>query len=229
MANKTDLVIVESPSKAKTIGKYLGPGYEVKASMGHVRDLPKARLSVDVKDHFKPKYSIIKGKEKLVKELKEAEEIRKEYSANVSHELNTPLMSISGYAELMMNGMVPADHVQEFSGRIYHEAVRLSNLVADIIQLSRLDESNSEVPFEEVDLYELAEDVQNNLRHPAEKKNISLELTGSSEKIQGVRHVLYEMFFNIADNAVRYTEQNGHVRIMVGSRKGNPINCGVDD
>lgn len=70
-----------------------------------------------------------------VKELKEAEEIRKEFSANVSHELKTPLMSISGYAELMMNGMVPADHVQEFSGRIYHEAVRLSNLVADIIQL----------------------------------------------------------------------------------------------
>lgn len=105
-----------------------------------------------------------------VKELKEAEEIRKEFSANVSHELKTPLMSISGYAELMMNGMVPADHVQEFSGRIYHEAVRLSNLVADIIQLSRLDESNSEVPFEEVDLYELAEDVQNNLRHPAEKE-----------------------------------------------------------
>ena len=164
-----------------------------------------------------------------VKELKEAEEIRKEFSANVSHELKTPLMSISGYAELMMNGMVPADHVQEFSGRIYHEAVRLSNLVADIIQLSRLDESNSEVPFEEVDLYELAEDVQNNLRHPAEKKNISLELTGSSEKIQGVRHVLYEMFFNIADNAVRYTEQNGHVRIMVGNRKGNPFYCVVDD
>ena len=66
------LVIVESPSKAKTIQKYLGNEYEVMASMGHVRDLPKARLSVDVKDHFKPKYSIIKGKEKLVKELKEA-------------------------------------------------------------------------------------------------------------------------------------------------------------
>ena len=158
-----------------------------------------------------------------------AAKVRQDFTANVSHELKTPLTAISGYAELMMNGMVPADHVQEFSGRIYHEAVRLSNLVADIIQLSRLDESNSEVPFEEVDLYELAEDVQNNLRHPAEKKNISLELTGSSEKIQGVRHVLYEMFFNIADNAVRYTEQNGHVRIMVGNRKGNPFYCVVDD
>ena len=85
-------------------------------------------------------------------------------------------MSISGYAELMMNGMVPADHIREFSGRIYHESIRLSNLVADIIQLSRLDESNSEVPFEEVDLYELAEDVRNNLRHPAERKIFSLSL-----------------------------------------------------
>ena len=164
-----------------------------------------------------------------VKELKEAEEIRKEFSANVSHELKTPLMSISGYAELMMNGMVPADHIREFSGRIYHESIRLSNLVADIIQLSRLDESNSEVPFEEVDLYELAEDVRNNLRHPAGKKNIFLELAGSAEKIKGVRHVLYEMFFNIADNAVRYTEQNGHVRIMVGNRKGHPFYCVADD
>ncbi len=164
-----------------------------------------------------------------VKELKEAEEIRKEFSANVSHELKTPLMSISGYAELMMNGMVPADHIREFSGRIYHESIRLSNLVADIIQLSRLDESNSEVPFEEVDLYELAEDVRNNLRHPAGKKNIFLELAGSAEKIKGVRHVLYEMLFNIADNAVRYTEQNGHVRIMVGNRKGHPFYCVADD
>ena len=163
------------------------------------------------------------------KEKEAVANMRKEFSANVSHELKTPLMSISGYAELMMNGMVPADHIQEFSGRIYHESIRLSNLVADIIQLSRLDESNSEVPFEEVDLYELAEDVRNNLRHPAGKKNIFLELAGSAEKIKGVRHVLYEMLFNIADNAVRYTEQNGHVRIMVGNRKGHPFYCVADD
>ena len=80
-----------------------------------------------------------------------------------------------------------------------------------------------------MDLYELAEDVESNLKHPAEKKNISLELVGNSEKIQGVRHVLYEMFFNIADNAVRYTENDGHVRIMVGNRKGHPFYCVVDD
>ena len=83
-----------------------------------------------------------------VEELKAAEEMRKEFSANVSHELKTPLMSISGYAELMMNGMVPEEHVADFSGRIYHEAHRLTNLVTDIIQLSRLDEKNSNLPFE---------------------------------------------------------------------------------
>ena len=91
-----------------------------------------------------------------VEELKKAEAVLREFSANVSHELKTPLMSISGYAELLMNGMVKQDDVQEFSGRIYHEATRLSNLVADIIQLSRLDEMECDMPFEAVDLYELS-------------------------------------------------------------------------
>lgn len=83
------------------------------------------------------------------RKLKAAEAVRREFSANVSHELKTPLMSISGYAELMMNGMVPENKIQEFSGRIYHEASRLSTLVTDIIQLSRLDEKDSDMPFEQ--------------------------------------------------------------------------------
>ena len=156
-----------------------------------------------------------------VKELKEAEEIRKEFSANVSHELKTPLMSISGYAELMMNGMVPADHVQEFSGRIYHEATRLSSLVADIIQLSRLDEGESSMAFERVDLYELAEDIVLHLDSAASKKNINVSLEGNSVTVQGVRHVIYEMLYNIADNAIRYTNQNGTVNIFTGTVNGH--------
>ena len=156
-----------------------------------------------------------------VKELKEAEEIRKEFSANVSHELKTPLMSISGYAELMMNGMVPADHIREFSGRIYHESIRLSNLVADIIQLSRLDEKNSDLPFEPVDLYELAEDIVLHLDSAASKKNINVSLEGNSVTVQGVRHVIYEMLYNIADNAIRYTNQNGTVNIFTGTINGH--------
>ena len=157
-----------------------------------------------------------------IEELKEAEAVRKEFSANVSHELKTPLMSISGYAELMMNGMVPPDKMQDFSGRIFHESERLSNLVADIIQLSRLDEKNGETMFEQVDIGELGEDVINNLQNRAAKKKINLEYTGGPAQMQGVRHVLYEMFYNITDNAIRYTPDGGDVKVFVGKLNGKP-------
>ena len=119
-----------------------------------------------------------------------------------------------------MNGMVPAEKVTDFSGRIYHEATRLSSLVADIIQLSRLDEGESSMAFERVDLYELAKDVQCNLRQQAEKKHIQLTFSGESCYVQGVRQVLYEMLYNIADNAVRYTPDGGQVHISAGKKKG---------
>lgn len=158
-----------------------------------------------------------------VEELKEAEAMRREFSANVSHELKTPLMSISGYAELMMNGMVGPDNVPEFSGRIYHEASRLSSLVADIIQLSRLDEKNNDMPFEAVDLYELAEDIVLHLQTPAMKKKITLSLTGKTVVVRGVRQVLYEMFYNLSDNAVKYTEEGGTVEVTVGKEDKRPF------
>lgn len=157
-----------------------------------------------------------------VEELKKADCMRKEFSANVSHELKTPLMSISGYAELMMNGMVPQDKVPQFSGRIYKESRRLSDLVADIIQLSRLDESNGETLFEVVDICDLAEDVVNNLKDCAAKKQITLEYSGTSVGVRGVRHVLYEMFYNMADNAIRYTSEGGAVKIYVGKKDDKP-------
>ena len=114
-----------------------------------------------------------------------------------------------------------------FSGRIYKEANRLGNLVADIIQLSRLDEQqDAVVSMESVELDELAKDVVNNLRDHAEKKNISLDYCGIPINIQGVRHVLYEMLYNIADNAVRYTNPGGHIHIYVG-RKGIVLFTGL--
>ena len=140
---------------------------------------------------------------KQMEELKAAEAVRREFSANVSHELKTPLMSISGYAELMMNGMVPENKIQEFSGRIYHE-------------------KDSDMPFESVDLYELAEDIILHLNSVASKKNIQLQLDGHSVSVEGVRQVLYEMLYNIADNAVRYTEKNGTVKIYAGQRGSHP-------
>ena len=157
-----------------------------------------------------------------MQELKEAEAMRREFSANVSHELKTPLMSISGYAELMMNGMVGADKVPEFSGRIYHEASRLSSLVSDIIQLSRLDEKNSDMPFEAVDIYELAEDIVLHLKIAAEKRKIELLLEGEHVVVRGVRQVLYEMFYNITDNAIRYTDEGGKVLVFAGQDGKHP-------
>lgn len=157
-----------------------------------------------------------------VAELKEAEAMRREFSANVSHELKTPLMSISGYAELMMKGMVSQENVPEFSGRIYSEASRLTCLVSDIIQLSRLDGKDIDMPFETVDCYEMAEDVVRHLKSAAEKKNLKLSLTGEKLTVNGVRQVLYEMFYNLADNAVKYTGEGGQVKISVEARNGHP-------
>ena len=163
-----------------------------------------------------------------VEELKQAEEVRKEFSANVSHELKTPLMSISGYAEIMKNGMVRQEDVPEFAARIYDEAARLSSLVQDIIELSKLDEKRGELPLETVDLYELIQDICRNLALPARKKNISIETEGSSGKIQGVRHVLYEMFYNLVDNAVKYNHENGWVKVsLLPQEKG--VEFAVED
>lgn len=165
-----------------------------------------------------------------LEELKKTEAVRREFSANVSHELKTPLMSISGYAELMMNGMVRPENIADFSSRIYKEATRLGNLVADIIQLSRLDEQqDGSVSMESVELDELAEDVYHNLQEHAGKKKISLEYHGEPATVQGVRHVLYEMLYNIADNAVRYTNPGGHIRIYVGKKGGKPFYRVEDD
>lgn len=163
-----------------------------------------------------------------VQELKEAEAMRREFSANVSHELKTPLMSISGYAELMMNGMVQPENIPDFSGRIYHEASRLSSLVSDIIQLSRLDEKNSDMPFEVVEVYELTEDIVAHLQPSAAKKRISLKFQGETAVIRGVRQILYEMFYNLADNAIRYTEEGGNVMVSVSKKEGKVVYCVID-
>ena len=158
-----------------------------------------------------------------VEELKQAERVRREFSANVSHELKTPLMSISGYAEIMKNGMVRQEDVPEFAARIYDEAARLTSLVQDIIELSKLDEKEGELPLEMVDLYELVQDVCRNLALPAGKKNISVKVEGSPAKIRGIRHVLYEMFYNLVDNAVKYNREGGWIKVSLDPGENGPV------
>lgn len=150
-----------------------------------------------------------------VTEKQKAEMMRREFSANVSHELKTPLMSISGYAEIMKNGLVRPEDMKNFAGRIFDEASRLSTLVGDIIKLSRLDEADGTLPTETVDLYEMACETKEQLFMSAEKNHITVEVSGSSAKMTGVPQVLGEMLYNLCDNAIKYNRPGGHVWIDV--------------
>lgn len=159
---------------------------------------------------------------------KEAEQMRREFSANVSHELKTPLMSISGYAELMENGMVKPEDVPEFAGRIHQEASRLTALVQDTIQLSKLEEGEGDFPVEEVDLYEMTEEIIRNLNHSAQKKKVEVSVSGEALKISGVRHILFEMLYNLMDNGIKYNVENGWMRVNI-RKDGEKVCWQVED
>lgn len=151
------------------------------------------------------------------KAKEEVAKMRKEFSANVSHELKTPLTSISGYAEIMKSGLVKQEDIPRFSEKIYNEASRMITLIEDIIQLSKLDEKEIRTEKEEVDLYELTYEICNRLAYQAEKKQIQLEITGEHVCYYGVRHILQEMIYNICDNAIKYNVENGTVKVWVGN------------
>ena len=143
-----------------------------------------------------------------------AEKNRKEFTANVSHELKTPLQSIIGSAELLENGIVKAEDVPRFVGHIRKEASRLVYLIDDIIRLSQLDEG-VEMPFEDVSLKVLSEEILEILADAAKLKEVSLEVTGDDAAIYGVRRLLYEVIYNLCDNAIKYNKHGGSVKIAI--------------
>lgn len=145
------------------------------------------------------------------------EEMRREFSANVSYELKTPLTSISGFAEMMSEGIVTEDKVAEFAKNIYQESQRLIALIDDIIKLSRLDEESVIPQKEKVDLYELSQDVADKLKPFADRNNISVDIKGESTVISGVYQLLFEMLYNLCDNAVKYNYPGGNVSIGISS------------
>ncbi|MCD8155836.1 MAG: ATP-binding protein [Clostridiales bacterium] len=146
-----------------------------------------------------------------VTEKVERERFRREFSANVSHELKTPLTSISGFAEIMQSGFVKEEDTRAFAGRIYKEAQRLISLVGDVIKISQLDEGEVPYQWEEVDLHDLAREVFASLHAAAEKKNVHLYMEGGSAVLSTVRPIMEEILFNICDNAVKYNRENGEV------------------
>ncbi|WP_343208013.1 sensor histidine kinase [Anaerolentibacter hominis] len=144
-----------------------------------------------------------------VTEREAREQLRKEFSANVSHELRTPLTAISGYAEIMKDGLVKPGDMTAFSRKIYQEASRLIHMVEDIIQLSRLDEGEINLPRENVDLYTLCEEITGHLTEEAGKKQVLLSVTGEHASYYGVRQLLEEMIYNLCENAIKYNREDG--------------------
>ncbi len=156
-----------------------------------------------------------------------AEQNRQEFTANVSHELKTPLQSIIGSAELLENGIVKEADIPRFVDRIRKEATRLVNLIDDIIRLSQLDEG-VDMPMESVSLRELSEEVCENLADAARQKDVSLKVTGSEGVITGVRRLLYEIVYNLCDNAIKYNREGGSVEINL-SQNADAVLLRVQD
>ena len=151
-----------------------------------------------------------------ITEQEAAERNRREFTANVSHELKTPLQGIIGSAELLETGMVNKDDEVRFIGHIRTEAARMVTLIEDIIRLSRLDEGGT-MPDEIVDLSEIAREVIENLQDAAKEKGITLSVQGESGEVNGERRLLYEIVFNLCDNAIKYNEENGKVDVTIAS------------
>lgn len=163
-----------------------------------------------------------------VTESVKREQLRREFTSNVSHELKTPLTSISGFAEIMKNGGTPNAVVTDFSTSIYDEAQRLISLVNDIIKISELDEKDVQAESEDVDLYQLSADIINRLKPVADKRNISLNLIGESTVVSGTEKILDEMIYNLCDNAIKYNVDNGTVDVIL-SESNHHIKLTVRD
>lgn len=174
----------------------------------------------EVYDELKPFAATIK--QQHVDILKHAQ-IRQEFTANVSHELKTPLTAISGYAELIENGMTNGDDTIHFAGEIHHSAERLQRLINDIIKLSELDGSDLKMEFEEIDLYELAENTITNMQFTAEKNDIKLSVDGEHICIRGNKTLMEELLYNLCSNAVRYNKKGGSVTVTVAMQEEHPV------
>ena len=149
------------------------------------------------------------------------ESLRREFSANVSHELKTPLTSISGYAEIIQGGLVRDEDIRGFAGRIYKEAQRLIQLVEDTIKISQLDEGANPYEWEDVDICQLAKEVCGNLKDVAYKKNVHLFIEGKEVYCRAVRPILEEVLYNLCDNGIKYNRDDGTVSIHIEEEEEN--------
>ena len=156
-----------------------------------------------------------------VTERMKGEQMRREFTANVSHELKTPLTSISGFAEIINDGFVKPEDTKKFAGRIFKEAQRLITLVNDVIKISQLDEGKFFCEKEDVDLYEAAREILKRLEERAAEKNIHLYLYGPHVKVNTVKVILEEVLYNLCDNGLKYNKQSGSLTVNISEVEGN--------
>ena len=157
-----------------------------------------------------------------ITEREERDNLRREFTANVSHELKTPLTSISGFAEIIQNGIVKPEDIPRFAGNIYVESQRLISLVDDILNLSRLDEADVQLEREDFDLAALARDVAGRLKDSAKKNGVVITVIGDKTMINGVKSIVDEMLYNLLDNAVKYNKKNGRVTVTIENDQNGP-------
>ena len=157
-----------------------------------------------------------------ITDVQNAERSRREFTANVSHELKTPLQAIIGSAELLENGLVKPEDTQRFISNIRKEATRLVNLIEDVIRLSHLDEG-VEMPKEDVDILDIAEEIAESLSLAAEKKKVTIAVTGDHCTFPGIRGLVFEIVQNLCGNAVKYNVEGGRVDVTVAKRDGTVV------
>ena len=155
--------------------------------------------------------------------------MRQEFTANVSHELKTPLTAISGYSELIQNGMTNEEETIRFAGEIHKSAKRLLTLINDTIRLSQLDTSEQKVIYEAIDLYKIVEDCVNMLKFSAENHGITISIHGTNAYLEGNKEMLEEVVYNLCDNAIRYNNEGGKVDVTVKPVKGKIYLCVEDN
>ena len=178
----------------------------------HMDDLD----SVEVYEELKPFVATIR---KQHEDIMKSATMRQEFTANVSHELKTPLTSISGYAELMENNLVDADNIVNFAKAIHQNADRLLTLINDIIRLSELDAIQSPPEFEELDVYAIAQNCVQMLQVNANNHGVTISISGSSQLIKANKQMIEELVYNLCDNAIRYNKKNGKVEVAVARTK----------
>ncbi|MBR2547552.1 MAG: ATP-binding protein [Eubacterium sp.] len=200
---------------------------------------PLNKMDLDDRDtvpyeELRPLVDRIHTQEELIKEQtvsivqkeaerEQAEMVRREFTANVTHELKTPLQTISGSAELLSKGVVKPEDVPRFSDKIYMESKRLITLVEDIISLSRIEEAGNKFRKERVDLYDIAKFTVRNLKPAAELNNTEIVLEGETVKIDGVPQLLESIVFNLLDNSIKYSGENGEVKISVTKKDDKAV------